>query len=79
VIYPDKGRYEGSFVNNLRSGNRNFTFTGGSSYFGSWHNNLKHGKGIFMWSDGNKFSDEWCNGDSKSGIRFEINGLNARS
>lgn len=78
ATYPDGGRYEGGFVNNMRSGNGIFTYSDGSSYVGSWKHDLKDGKGIFTWADGNKFSGEWAKGESKTGILFEPDGTSRK-
>ena len=47
ATYPYGGRNEGSFVNNLPSGNKIFLFIDSLSYVGSCNNDLKYGKGIF--------------------------------
>jgi len=77
-VYPDEGRYEGTFRDNLRHGRGIFTFPDGSSYVGDWSNDLKDGKGIFTWADGNKFSGEWQKGESKSGTLVEPDGTSRK-
>jgi len=74
LTYPDGGRYEGAFKNNLRDGLGTFTFSDGSNYVGAWQEDLKNGKGIFTWAEGSKFSGQWVNGESRQGVLFEQDG-----
>ncbi|TPX38372.1 hypothetical protein SmJEL517_g00191 [Synchytrium microbalum] len=54
--YPGHNRYEGWWVNGMRSGNGVFTYASGARYDGEWKDNLKHGRGTFTSEDGRKYT-----------------------
>ena len=44
--YPDGGKYEGQFKNDVRNGQGTYYYADGISvYEGSWKDNKKHGEG----------------------------------
>ena len=54
--------FEGSYVDDLRSGYGVYTYKNGDRYEGSWENDVFEGRGVLLGSDGTKFEGDFKDG-----------------
>ena len=62
-VWVNRGaRYEGDFVNGLRSGKGIQSFADGERYEGEWRDDLPNGKGVQTWIKGARYEGDFVNG-----------------
>lgn len=54
-------KYEGDFIDEIRTGKGVFTWANGNRYEGDFKNNKMHGKGVFYWENGDKYDGDFEN------------------
>lgn len=54
-----RGKYEGNWVDGVKSGQGVFTAKGGESYTGQWADNKRNGTGKQVYSDGSSYQGQW--------------------
>ena len=74
LIYPDGGKYIGSWKNGEKYGHGTFTYSYGSKYVGSWENDERNGQGIMVFPDGSRYEGEYKNDWRRNGIRYYEDG-----
>lgn len=58
MLWEDKSKYEGEFVNGMMEGKGIKTWPNGDKYEGMWQNDLQHGPGLFYNAKTNKETPE---------------------
>ena len=66
-IWPDKKKYYGNYINNLKEGFGCFYWNDGHKYEGFWKEGKQHGYGIMSRNKGNKYG-YWIDGKLQSKI-----------
>ena len=66
ATFSDGGRYEGNFVNEVKTGHGTYTYSDGGRYQGNFENDLMNGYGVYEYADGNSYEGDFVNG-MKSG------------
>lgn len=61
-VYANGDRYEGGFVDNLKSGHGVYATAGGDRYEGQFAVDRLHGRGTMAWSDGRGYEGEFEHG-----------------
>jgi hypothetical protein len=75
-MYPDKGKYIGSWKNYKLDGKGTYIYPDKGKYIGSWKNDKKNGKGtdIYFNKDKDKCSGTYKNGKLTKGTCIYKNG-----
>lgn len=60
--WPDRTMYIGEFVDGLRHGHGQQTFSNGDTYAGEWRFGHMHGKGVYDWVDDSKYVGTFVKG-----------------
>lgn len=63
--------YDGTWEDDLMSGNGVCKFCDGSSYEGDFKDGVFHGQGRFLWHDGSKYDGQWRDGAMNGQGRFD--------
>jgi hypothetical protein len=50
--YPDKGKYEGELIDEVRHGYGAYYYPSGNIFIGQWVNGMRNGKGIYDYTNG---------------------------
>ena len=66
-IWPDKKKYYGNYINNVKEGFGCFFWNDGHKYEGFWKGGKQHGYGVMSGNKGNKFG-YWIDGKLQSKI-----------
>ena len=66
-IWPDKKKYYGNYINNLKEGYGCFYWNDGHKYEGFWKEGKQHGYGIMTGNKGNRYG-YWIEGKLQSKI-----------
>ena len=69
-IWPDKKKYYGKYVNNLKEGFGIFYWSDGHRYEGFWKEGKQHGYGCVIGNNGIKYG-EWARGNFSKKISDE--------
>lgn len=64
---PNEGKYEGSFVNSIKSGSGTFIWEDGTIYVGNWKNDQMDGQGVYTIPNGEEYSGLFEANKFKSG------------
>ena len=59
--YPNGGKFEGNYLNGLKSGKGTFTYNNGDKYVGDFKNNKKDGFGKFYFADKRYYDGKFKN------------------
>ena len=62
MTFANGDKYEGDFVNDVRSGDGKYIWANGDTYEGEFYNNLMHGWGKYTWAEGRIYTGVFENG-----------------
>ena len=65
--WTNGAKYEGDFVNGIKTGKGIYTWVDRNKYEGDFVNGERTGKGIFIWANGDKYEGDFVNGE-RTGI-----------
>lgn len=76
MIQKDNGRYDGTFVDNVREGEGTYIWPDGKGkYEGQWRDGKRNGQGKMTWQDQQVFEGEWEEGKILKGRLTDADGL----